>query len=191
MARKFDPKHIEKLDNPQRRQTMPPKETLVNLGLKPGDIFADIGCGIGYFTLPASEIVSPDGNVYAVDTSETMMAELEKRLKKHPQKNIIRIKSAEYEPVVPPDSSTFVFLANVLHEIENKDRLLTELHGVLREKGKIAVIDWAKKEMPMGPPLEHRLDKKDAETLLVKNGFSNVRFIPVHEYFYALTAVKD
>lgn len=190
MAHKFNPKDIEKLDNPKRRQAMPPIETLLKLGLQPGDSFADIGCGIGYFTLPASEIVGENGKVFAVDTSETMLDELEKRVKSHPYKNIIRIKSDEYEPAVPPYASTFAFLANVLHEIDDKDRFLTQLHGILKENGKIALIDWEKKEMPMGPPFQHRLDKMEVEELLLKNGFTHVRHLQIHENFYAVTASK-
>jgi len=34
MAHKFNPKDIEKLDNPKRREAVPPKETLLKLGLK-------------------------------------------------------------------------------------------------------------------------------------------------------------
>ncbi len=188
MTHKFDPKDIEKLDNPKRRKEIPPKETLLKLGLKPGDSFADVGCGIGYFTLPASEIVGKNGNVFAQDTSEIMLDELEKRLKNHPLKNVIRIHSDEYEPGIPPRTATFVLLSNVLHEIDDKDRFLSRLHRRLQEKGKIAVIDWEKKEMPMGPPLNHRLDKKEVEKYLLKNGFTHVRHLQLHENFYALTA---
>jgi ubiquinone/menaquinone biosynthesis C-methylase UbiE len=189
MAHKFNPKDIEKLDNPKRREAVPPKETLLKLGLKPGDSFADIGCGIGYFTLPASEIVGINGRVYAVDTSETMLDELKKRSSNHPLKNIIHIKSDEYEFRIPPHTITFVFLANVLHEIDDQDCFLALLHGILRENGKIALIDWEKREMPMGPPLEHRLDKMEMEALLLRNGFTHVRHLRLHENFYALTAV--
>lgn len=191
MAHKFDPKNIEKLDNPKRREAMPPKETLLKLGLRPGDTFADIGCGIGYFTLPASGIVGENGKVFALDTSETMLKELEKRLIDHPVKNIIRITSGEYETGIPPQTATFVFIANVLHEIDDKDRFLSHLHNILKENGTIAVIDWEKKEMPMGPPFDHRLDKKEVENFLLKNGFTHIRHIQLHENFYALTAAKS
>jgi ubiquinone/menaquinone biosynthesis C-methylase UbiE len=191
MAHKFDPKNIERLDNPKRREATPPKETLIKLGLKAGDSFADIGCGIGYFTLPASEIVGEDGRVFAVDTSNTMLEELEKRLIDHPITNIIRLKSGEYETGIPPHTVTFVFIANVLHEIDDKDFFLSNLHSILKENGTIAVIEWEKKEMLMGPPVDHRLEKKDVEDILSKNGFKDIRHFQLHENFFALTAVKS
>ena len=63
MAHKLDPRECWKLDTPDRRRIMPPDETLVKLGLKENDIFIDIGCGIGYFTIPALDIVGSNGKV--------------------------------------------------------------------------------------------------------------------------------
>jgi predicted methyltransferase len=37
-------------------------KTLIDLGLKNSDTIADIGCSIGYFTIPVSKIVGPEGN---------------------------------------------------------------------------------------------------------------------------------
>jgi ubiquinone/menaquinone biosynthesis C-methylase UbiE len=190
MAHKFDPKQMDKLDNPQRRQTMPPAETLVKLGLKAGDIVADIGCGIGYFSFPAAGIVGPRGKVYAADTSEVMQAELKKKLSAHPLDNLEIIASAEYEPGIPLNSSTFAFMSNVLHEVDDKGKFLRQVHGILKAAGKIAVIDWEKREMPQGPPLQHRLDKKEVEALLLENGFTAVRTLQLTEDFYAVTAMK-
>jgi trans-aconitate methyltransferase len=52
VAQKFDPKNFKKLDSAERRNIMPPRETLVKLGLRIDDVFVDIGCGTGYFTIP-------------------------------------------------------------------------------------------------------------------------------------------
>ena len=61
MTHKFDAKNKHKLDNEKRRELLPPDETLIKLGLHEGDIMADIGCGIGYFTIPASKIAGDSG----------------------------------------------------------------------------------------------------------------------------------
>ena len=42
------------------------KEVLLT-GLKKGDVVLDYGCGIGFNTMPAAEIVGKKGKVYAID----------------------------------------------------------------------------------------------------------------------------
>jgi ubiquinone/menaquinone biosynthesis C-methylase UbiE len=191
MAHKFDARHLEKLDNPQRRQALPPQETLLKLGLKAGDHFADIGCGIGYFSFPASAIVGPAGKVFAADTSEIMQEEFKKRLSSHPLHNIEFIASTEYDPGIPNGSCTYAFLSNILHEVDDKGRFLSQVHQILKAGGKIAVIDWEKKEMPHGPPLQHRLEPGEVGELLLDNGFNNIRTLQLHDDFYAVLAMKN
>lgn len=57
MTHKLDAKDTLKIENEKRRKILPPEQTLINLDLQTGDVMADIGCGIGYFTIPASKIV--------------------------------------------------------------------------------------------------------------------------------------
>lgn len=76
---KFDSKNRSKLDNEWRRQNLPPSKTLEWLGLKSSDAVADIGCGIGYFSIPAAEMLADRNKVFALDTSEEMLTEVEKR----------------------------------------------------------------------------------------------------------------
>ena len=79
MAHRFDPKNIERLDNPARRELLPPVKILTDIGLAQGHRLLDIGAGIGYFSLPALDIVGPRGRVIAADVSAEMLGELKKR----------------------------------------------------------------------------------------------------------------
>ena len=55
---------------------LPPEKVLLLTGLKEGDIFLDIGAGIGYFAIPAAEITGESGKVIAADISPEMLDEL-------------------------------------------------------------------------------------------------------------------
>ena len=81
MSHKFDAKNKHKLDNETRRKMLPPEQTLLSLGLKEGDIMADIGCGIGYFAVPASKIVGKSGKVFAMDILPEMLEEVHVKIK--------------------------------------------------------------------------------------------------------------
>ena len=160
MAHKFNPKEYWKLERPERKKKLPPMETLKRLGLKENDIFIDIGCGIGYFTLPAIEIVGPGGRVYGLDTSTEMLAELKRRLHNYGLENVELIKTEEYDFGLEKSSASFAFMSTVLHEVDDKERMLENVNGILIQQGRIAIIEWEKKESPLGPPKEHRIDKE-------------------------------
>lgn len=190
MSHKFNPAHKDKLQAEWRKKALPPVQTLQKLGLVAEDSVADIGCGIGYFTIPAAEIVDSTNQIYALDTSEEMLAEVEKKLKGVELSNVIPIKSEEYDLKLPTESVSFVLLVTVLHEIDEKERFLQEAQRILKPAGRIAVIDWEKKPTEMGPPLEHRLSLEEVVELLMAAGFEVSQELHFTEVFYGLVAVK-
>ena len=130
MAHKFNPKDMQRLDSPERRKILPPKKTLNMIGLNKNQIFIDIGCGIGYFSIPASKSVGIKGKVYALDTSIEMIQELERRISENKITNIETIISDPYDFKLNSDIATFAFMANVLHEVDEKEIFLKETYRV-------------------------------------------------------------
>jgi ubiquinone/menaquinone biosynthesis C-methylase UbiE len=65
------------LDNPLRRWFQPPSELVEKLGIKPGDVVMDFGCGPGFFTV---ELAKKAQRVMAVDISSEMLRRLETKL---------------------------------------------------------------------------------------------------------------
>ena len=110
MAHKFNIGNRHKLDNEKRRKLLPPYKTLENLGLQPGDIMADIGCGIGYFTIPASEVVGETGKVFAMDISFEMIQEVEKKAEENNITNIKTIVTEENDLKVDDGAVTYAFI---------------------------------------------------------------------------------
>lgn len=191
MAHKFDVKNKHKLDSEERRRILPPHETLIKAGLKPGDTVADVGCGIGYFTVPAAGIVGPTGKVYAMDISPEMLIEVEKKKTEMPLANITTVLTEEDNLKIADNSVTFVFLCNVLHEVENTANLLSEANRILANDGRIAILEWEKIESNFGPPLNHRLAREYVIQLLQDSGFKNVQAVDLGEHFYAVSAENE
>ncbi|MFP4562193.1 MAG: class I SAM-dependent methyltransferase [Spirochaetia bacterium] len=171
MAHKFDPDKSYKLHSEKRRKLLPPEKTLKQCGLQKGDVAADIGCGTGYFTLPAARIVGEGGTVYAVDTSRRMLEGLKSRIKEEELSNIEIIHSGEYRIPVEKKSCSFVLLSAVLHEVEDKRKFLSEVKELLHPEGTLAVLEWNTLQPEEGPPLQERIAVAELSQMLMDTGF--------------------
>ena len=191
MAHKFNPANKTKLDNQWRRQNLPPIPTLEMLDLTAEDTVADLGCGIGYFTIPAAEIVKATNKVFALDTSKEMLAEVEKRSNLAGVSNVVLVKAEEYNLVLPDASVSFALIVNVLHEIDDKERFLQEARRILKSAGRIAVIDWEKKQTEVGPPIDHRISIEETKGMLEITGYKLIKEMQLAGVFYGLVAVKQ
>jgi cyclopropane fatty-acyl-phospholipid synthase-like methyltransferase len=188
MKHKFDAKSKHKLDNPQRRELLPPLRTLILMGLRDGDVMADIGCGIGYFTVPASDIVGDSGKVYAVDVSEEMLSDVEKIIEEKNISNVETMLTDGSMPGLEHAGVTFAFTSNVLHEIDDVAGFIRDIRGMLADKGRMAVVEWEKTDSEYGPPKDHRLGKADLAKIMVDAGFKNISLIDLGENFYGMIA---
>ena len=78
MSKVFNSKNLLKLESPERYTAISPTDTLIKMGLQNGDTVADIGCGTGFFALPASKIIGSN-TLYAADISDSMLHFITKR----------------------------------------------------------------------------------------------------------------
>lgn len=169
MAHRFNPKHIHKLDNPERLKLLPPSEILAPLAISGQDNVADIGCGPGFFTIPAAKLTS--GTVYAVDIEPQMLDALKEKAASADAANIRLVVSDAQHIELPDNAADKVFCALVLHEVGDLRQTLTELKRIIQPNGKLLILEWEKKTTESGPPVEERLDKSELQKLLQEVGF--------------------
>ncbi len=183
MAHKFDVRNAELLDSPDRLQILNPDTILDKLGLNRETVFADLGCGTGYFSLPAALRVR---KVYALDVQEEMLEILRNKIKKEKIKNIDVILSRESSIPLPDNSIDILFMANVFHELQDKKSILAEAKRILSSGGKLTIIDWKKMEMDFGPPLGERLTEAEVVSACKNNGFEILEKAEAGPYNYIL-----
>ncbi len=150
-----------------------PEEALSKLGLKPGDNLADIGCGDGFFSIPAARIVGPVGQVYAIDATEEAIELFRAAVANSGLGNIhITLGNAE-ETAVCQGCADVALMANVLHDFENPLKVLENIKKTLKPGGVLADLDWKKEPRQMhGPPLNIRLSQEEASAMLQQAGFN-------------------
>jgi len=111
-----------------------PERILREMGLREGQTVLDYGCGIGSFSIPAAKMVGDDGVVYALDIHPLAIRAVEKEIKKKRILNVKTILSAR-ETGLPDESVDIVLLYDVFQMISDKEKLLEELHRVLKSDG--------------------------------------------------------
>ena len=148
-------------------------EAIRQLKPSPGSRVADIGAGTGYFAVPLAHAFGPDGWVYAVDLQREMLDLLREKLDApDAPKNIEVRQGAATATGLDEHSCELVFLANIWHELDRHEDVLTEAARILALGGRLAILDWRTDvEHPPGPPVEHRISAADAEKMLTNNGW--------------------
>ncbi len=159
-----------KLENPERLAELSPKGTLKRIGLGECSVLCDIGAGSGIFTIPAAKITN--NTVFALEVNDEMLEIIVEKAKNEKLSNINTMKVTGDRYDIKSDTVDFVILVTVLHEIANKDALLTELKRIIKSSGKLAIIEFHKEKTPMGPPVSHRIGKDEIIKICGKYGFS-------------------
>ncbi len=184
---KFNPNHISRLLSVKRVREVKPRQFLLEAGLSSGQVFIDIGCGPGFFTLPAARIVGAKGLAYGVDTEPLMLTELNKR---NPPANVKCIVSKESSVPLPDNISDFLLLAHVLHEAEVKSSFILELKRLLKPGARLLILEWKKKKEAEGPPVEERLTIKEVKALVKEAGFIRIKSRSLSSSHYEVSTQK-
>jgi ubiquinone/menaquinone biosynthesis C-methylase UbiE len=169
MVHKFDAKKAGILDSPDRTQFLNPESILDKLGLTGEMALADLGCGTGFFSIPASKRVT---KVFSLDIQQEMLDILNDKIKKEKITNIETILSEESSIPLSDNSADVLLMSNVFHELEDRNSLLREAKRILTTTGRLVIIDWKKIQMDFGPPIEERLTEKYVIDICNENGFT-------------------
>lgn len=186
---KFDPKKLKKLNNPERLKEIPPNWIWNKLQLNHPQVLVDIGAGTGFFSIPFVEMME-EGKVYACDISATMLDWMRQNVcNKH--QNIIPVKMEESSVDLPGQMADLVYMITLHHELTAPIRLLKECQRLLKPQGKIAILDWKKEEMEMGPPLKIRCAPELVESQLEEVGFKSIEIHNDLTKYFLVVAGND
>jgi ubiquinone/menaquinone biosynthesis C-methylase UbiE len=175
-------------DENERRAWQNPEEILGKCGLKSGQTLIDMGCGAGFFTLPAARMVGPKGAVYAIDSSSESIDILRLKLQAEALTNVqTEIGEAEEYSGIER-SADLVFMGIVLHDFQDPLRVLQNTRRLLKPGGRLIDLDWKKEPMKMGPPLEKRFDIATAEALIQQSGLRVIESSDYGPYSYLIAA---
>lgn len=129
-----------------------PQEVLNQLKLEGQMIVADFGSGSGGWAIPLAKRLK-FGKVYAIDILEEPLLALKSKAEIAKTYNIETIRSnieGKEGSKLPDLSCNLILITNLLFQVEDKNKILTEAKRVLKKGGEILVVDWLP-QAPQGP----------------------------------------
>jgi len=170
-----------------------PEAVVSKLELELGIVVADFGCGSGYFSLPIARKIGEEGVVYSLDILPQCLESVASQAKTMGLTNIIA-KRANLEKEggskLPDSSCDWVIMKDMLFQNKNKSVILAEARRVLKEKGKVLVIEWDVNDSSIGPDKSLRISKEALVDIIQKVGLGVLSEIPVSNFNYGLILVK-
>ena len=180
--------YIARMEEPERAEWQKPDEVIRALGLYPGQVACDIGAGPGYFSLRLARAVGDSGQVYAVDVEPRILSALRDRLQKAGTRNVTPVLSLQDDALLPAGRCDLILIVDTYHHFPDGPAYLRRLARALKPGGRIANVDFHKRELPVGPPVEHKIAREaflaDAKTAGLKLVQEHT-FLP-YQYFVVL-----
>jgi ubiquinone/menaquinone biosynthesis C-methylase UbiE len=181
-ARNPVPEELQYLEEPDRSEWQMPEQVIETLGLRESDVVADVGAGTGYFSRRFARQVA---HVYAEDVDPEALD----FLRRESLAKVTVVQGKPDNPMLPPNSCNVVFICDVLHIVKNRPAFLNNIIPALKPGGKVVIIDFYRKELPVGPPLWAKLSEGAVKEVFVKEAFKldkQLTFLP-YQYFLIFT----
>ncbi len=187
-------KHGHMHHSKSSRDILSAMEVLESVGLEVGDIFLDAGCGDGYISITASNLVGGSGKIYALDVYPESIETVKNEIKDKKLDNTVAI-LADISKNIPLDSESIdiVLMANVLHgfvadgEVED---VMENIIKVLKPGGVFAVVEFRKLEGIKGPPFNVRISPEEVSNILKDYGFEISDKHEIGDYHYIVKGIK-
>ena len=80
-------------------------------------------------------------------------------------------------------------IANILFQVPDKSAILDEAKRILKENGRLAVIEW-KPYIAVGPLKESRMSEAELKQLILSKGFSELKAIDAGTHHYGFVFKK-
>jgi len=123
----------------------PRGKVLAEVKLETGFNILDYGCGPGSYTVAAAKVVGETGMVYALDIHPLAVKQVQKTAARKRLTNIETILS-DCATGLPDESIDIVLLYDTFHKLSQPDKVLAELHRVLKPNGTLSFSDHHLKE---------------------------------------------
>jgi ubiquinone/menaquinone biosynthesis C-methylase UbiE len=168
-------KWVKVFDDPARDAWQKPEELLRSLGVSSGQTIADLGAGTGYLSVRVAKVVGESGRVLAIDVEPKLVAHMKERAARERLPQMQATLTKADDPGLPEGAVDLVLVVDTWHHIDERVRYLAKVARGLKPGGRVAVVDFKKGDLPVGPPDPHKLAPEQVEDEFRRGGFTRVR----------------
>ena len=122
-------------DNPLLPIFRNPYKLLRAAGLRQGQKVLEVGCGPGFFTIPAAKIVGEEGLIYAIDINPFAIRRVKNKIAKQGLKNVRASITNASNTGLPEGSIDLAFLFGLRYIAGGLENVISEIHRVLKPGG--------------------------------------------------------
>ncbi len=151
------------LDIPVRDFILSREELLRRSGLKSGQDVLEVGCGTGFYTIKASEIVK-EGIINSLDIQDLALSKVRKKVEENEIKNVMLVMADAKNLPFKEEAFDIAFLVTVIGEIPKRDLALKELYRVLKPNGLLSITEFL--------PDPHYVMRRNLISLVKRLGFN-------------------
>lgn len=127
-------------DNPLRKLIHSPTK-IMSPYVDAGMTAADIGCGMGYFSLGLAQLVGPGGRVFSADLQPEMLARVEKRAGKKGLSAIVTTVQSGPAAIGIDTPVDFALAFWMIHETPDPKAFFRQIHGILKPGGRLLMTE--------------------------------------------------
>ena len=172
-----------------------PGVVIKQLDIKEKDIVTDLGCGRGFFVIPAAKKVGDEGKVYAFDILESPLEAVSSVAKLNFLSNIIIGRAnleerGDVQKIMQGELMDVVMMSNVMFANKKRNNIIAEAGSILKKDKELAIIDWKNSELPIAPPVELLVDSGEITELCFKNGLFFKEDLDVGDYHWGKVFIK-
>ena len=164
-----------------------PDQVFQQIDIEKGMIIADLGCGSGFMTMKAAQLVEDEGKVWAVDVQKRALSGVNSNIKLHGLRNIETL-WANVEKIgslkIEENSVDISLLIQVLHQSKLREDIFEETKRITKKSGKIVIAEWRKEDIPMGTPMEFRINRDQLLKEAEDAGLRHIKDLEVGDHHY-------
>lgn len=177
---------VERFESKDRDKYQQPEKVLEYLGAIDGKKIMDIGAGTGYFSV---KLAANRANVIAADVSDDFQNYLKERIKEENISNIELRKLPYDSPELAKNEVDKVLIVNTYHHIEDRISYFKKVRKGINADGELVIIDFFKADLPVGPPVGHKVAIDDVVLELKEAGFTQfIVEVSLLDYQYIIRA---